>query len=125
MNDLNRILTEAGVSKVKLAKYLGVSRQMLYNYLAEESIDKWPKEKSKKLFMLLDIQKAEELKKIKVDGTFILEIEKKIEESLQELQSKSCSLDLKGLSKKEQELFYDIFNGLKQRMQDDKTKETF
>lgn len=123
MNDLNRILGETGVSKVKLAKYLGVSRQMLYNYLAEDSIDKWPKEKMQRLFMLLNIQKASDLKKIRVDGSYILEIEKKIEDSLQELQAKSCAIDLKGLSKKEQDLFYDIFNGLKQRIQEDKTKE--
>ena len=34
MKELNVILTELGISKVRLAKYLGVSRQMLYNYLA-------------------------------------------------------------------------------------------
>ena len=33
MKELNNILSEIGISKVKLAKYLGVSRQMLYNYL--------------------------------------------------------------------------------------------
>ena len=35
MKELNVILTELGISKVRLAKYLGVSRQMLYNYLEE------------------------------------------------------------------------------------------
>ena len=34
MKELNILLTELGISKVRLAKYLGVSRQMLYNYLA-------------------------------------------------------------------------------------------
>ena len=33
MDKLNEILQEVGISKVKLAKYLGVSRQMVYNYL--------------------------------------------------------------------------------------------
>ena len=33
MRDLDDILKELGISKVKLAKYLGVSRQMVYNYL--------------------------------------------------------------------------------------------
>ena len=33
MDKLNEILQEVGISKVKLAKYLGVSRQMSYNYL--------------------------------------------------------------------------------------------
>ena len=32
MKELNNILSEIGISKVKLAKYLGVSRQMIYNY---------------------------------------------------------------------------------------------
>ena len=33
MDRLNELLQELGLSKVKLAKYLGVSRQMVYNYL--------------------------------------------------------------------------------------------
>ena len=45
MKELNRLLSELGISKVRLAKYLGVSRQMVYNYLEFESLNKWPKEK--------------------------------------------------------------------------------
>ena len=45
MEKLNNLLNELGVSKVRLAKYLGVSRQMLYNYLALNSLSEWPKEK--------------------------------------------------------------------------------
>ena len=36
MDKLNDILHELGISKVKLAKFLGVSRQMIYNYLEFE-----------------------------------------------------------------------------------------
>ena len=36
MDKLNDLLQELGISKVKLAKYLGVSRQMVYNYLDSE-----------------------------------------------------------------------------------------
>ena len=43
MNELKRILNELGISKVKLAKYLGVSRQMVYNYLEFDNINKWQK----------------------------------------------------------------------------------
>ena len=32
-NELSRVFKDLGFSKVKLAKYLGVSRQMVYNYL--------------------------------------------------------------------------------------------
>lgn len=123
MKDLNRVLSEVGISKVKLAKYLGVSRQMLYNYLAESSVEKWPKEKSTKLFTLLGIKSAKDLKKIVVDGAFIVDVEKKIEESIEEIQNRTCSLDMKGLSKKEQELFQDIFATLKQKLTTDKSKE--
>lgn len=123
MKDLNRVLSEVGISKVKLAKYLGVSRQMLYNYLAEDSVEKWPKEKSTKLFTLLGIKSAKDLKNIVIDGAYIVDVEKKIEESIEESQNKSFSLDMKGLSKKEQELFQDIFATLKQRLMSDKNKE--
>ena len=37
MKRLNEILQELGISKVRLAKYLGVSRQMVYNYLELKS----------------------------------------------------------------------------------------
>ena len=45
MEELNKLLNTIGISKVKLAKYLGVSRQMIYNYLQLDSLDKWPQEK--------------------------------------------------------------------------------
>ena len=45
MEKLNDLLHELGISKVNLAKYLGVSRQMVYNYLELPEISKWPKEK--------------------------------------------------------------------------------
>ena len=60
MEKLNNILSELGISKVKLAKYLGVSRQMVYNYLELDSISKWPKEKKLLLFKLLDIEEGTE-----------------------------------------------------------------
>ena len=39
---------------LRLAKYLGVSRQMLYNYLGIDDINNWPKEKAAKLLSLLN-----------------------------------------------------------------------
>ena len=49
---INVILKEANISKVNLAKYLGVSRQMVYNYLELDDINKWPKEK--KILLLFE-----------------------------------------------------------------------
>ena len=53
MNEVNRIINESGISKVNVAKFLGVSRQMLYNYLALSSTDELPKDKQNKLLLLL------------------------------------------------------------------------
>ena len=53
MERLNDILRELGISKVKLAKCLGVSRQMIYNYLELDDINKWPKDKKVILLNIL------------------------------------------------------------------------
>lgn len=75
MDKLNEILQEVGISKVKLAKYLGVSRQMIYNYLEMNDISRWPKDKKMKLFNLLDIKEASEINNIKVDAEFINKVD--------------------------------------------------
>ena len=56
MKRLNEILSEIGISKVKLAKYLGVSRQMVYNYLEMDDVNEWTLEKKMKLFNLLQVK---------------------------------------------------------------------
>ena len=78
MDKLNDILRESGVSKVKLAKYLGVSRQMIYNYLEVEDINKWPKDKRVMLLNLLGIKNAEDIHKIKVDTDYISELDARL-----------------------------------------------
>jgi predicted transcriptional regulator len=79
MERLNEILHELGISKVKLAKFLGVSRQMIYNYLELDDINKWPKDKKVLLLNLLGIKSSDELSDIKVDTDYILEVESRIE----------------------------------------------
>ena len=71
MNRLNDILHELGISKVKLAKVLGVSRQMIYNYLELDDINKWPKDKKVLLLNLLGVKSAEDVQNIKVDTDYI------------------------------------------------------
>ena len=66
MDVLNELFQELGISKVRLAKYLGVSRQMVYNYLELKDINKWPKEKKLLLLKLLDVSDAKEIPGIKV-----------------------------------------------------------
>ena len=61
MDKLNELLKELGISKVNLAKFLGVSRQMIYNYLELDDINKWPKDKKVLLLNLLGIKSVEEI----------------------------------------------------------------
>ena len=125
MKELNIVLTELGISKVRLAKYLGVSRQMLYNYLAIENLNDWPKEKAAKLLSLLNIESIAELKDIKINGEYIIEVENRLKEGVKDSSNKEVIADLKGFNKKEQELLSDIINLLKEKLATDKTKDTY
>ena len=125
MKELNVVLTELGISKVRLAKYLGVSRQMLYNYLAIEDINDWPKEKAAKLLSLLNIEDIKELNDLKITGDYIIEVENRLNENVNENSNKEVLADLKGFNKKEQELLSDIINLIKEKLANDKTKETY
>ena len=110
MEKLNDLLNELGVSKVRLSKYLGVSRQMLYNYLALSSLKEWPKEKATKLMSLLNIKDEAELDKISVDGAYIIDVEGRLNEGVKDSSDREVLSDLKGFNKKEQELLTDIIN---------------
>ncbi len=125
MRKLNNLLQELGISKVRLAKYLGVSRQMLYNYLAQENLNDWPKEKSMKVFCLLGINNGDDIPNIKVDGEYIIQVENRLNDGVKESSGKEILADLKGFNKKEQEILTDIINHLKEKLADDKTKETY
>ena len=125
MENLNTILNELGISKVRLAKYLGVSRQMLYNYLALPGLKDWPKEKSTKLMSLLNIKSEEELNDIKIEGSYIIDVEGRLNEGVKDSSDKEVLADLKGFNKKEQDLLTDIINLLKEKLQEDQTKDTY
>lgn len=125
MKELNVVLTELGISKVRLAKYLGVSRQMLYNYLGIENLNDWPKEKSTKLLSLLNITNIEDIKNLKITGEYIIEVENRLNEGVKDSSNKEIIADLKGFNKKEQELLSNIINLLKEKLSEDKTKDTY
>ncbi len=125
MKELNVVLTELGISKVRLSKYLGVSRQMLYNYLALEDLDKWPKEKSAKLLSLLNIENKNDIKDIKITGEYIIEVEHRLKEGVKDSSNREVIADLKGFNKREQELLSDVINLLKEKLSSDKTKDTY
>lgn len=127
MERLNEILHELGISKVKLAKFLGVSRQMIYNYLELDDINKWPKDKKVLLLNLLGIKSAEELDNIKVDTDYILSVETRMNTVFEETEgmANASGKSLAGLNKRDQELANDIIDVMKERLEDDKTDESY
>ena len=130
MDRLNEILHELGISKVKLAKFLGVSRQMIYNYLELDDINKWPKDKKVLLLNLLGIKSPEEIENIKVDTDYIMDVETRIN-SLFEKENQQCdfndNIDIyNGLSKRQKEILHNILELVKENMIDDEdSDETF
>ncbi len=127
MKKLNDLLQELGISKVRLAKYLGVSRQMIYNYLELESLNKWPKEKKLLLFKLLDIEDGsdESISKIKVTAEYLEKIEDKLNQNLRNNNSIEGYFDLKSLNKEEQTLVNDLVTIIKEKFTEEKTKDTY
>lgn len=123
MDKLNDILREAGVSKVKLSKYLGVSRQMIYNYLEVEDINKWPKDKRVMLLNLLGIKNADEIYNIKVDTDYISELDARLNSIIMvkngtTKEEKNSIYD--GLGKRQKELLKNIVDVVKENLEDPK-----
>ena len=106
MNRLHEVLQELGISKVRLAKYLGVSRQMVYNYLELDDINKWPKEKKILLFKLLDIDDGDEgtIGSIKVTTDYLMSVESRLNQGVKSVSDFDSYFDFKGLNKEEQTL---------------------
>ena len=125
MNRLNELLQELGISKVRLAKYLGVSRQMVYNYLELDDINKWPKEKKILLFKLLDVEDGEEgtFKAIKVTTDYLMSVESRLNQNVKSSSDMDSYFDMKGLNKDEQTLLADLTYLLKEKLLDDTKRE--
>ncbi|MBE6160053.1 MAG: hypothetical protein E7157_03280 [Lactobacillales bacterium] len=121
MGRLNEILHELGISKVKLAKFLGVSRQMIYNYLELDDINKWPKDKKVLLLNLLGVKSPEEIDNIKVDTDYIVEVESRIETLFENSNKSNFNTDdiYNGLNDKNKELLANIIDLLKEYLEDE------
>lgn len=121
MKILNNLLKELGISKVKLARYLGVSRQMVYNYLEMNSINDWPKDKKTKLLLLFNVETIEELNNIKPTNECIMRIERLLLETENDNNyiNSGSGYDFKDLSKKQQKLVYDIVGIIKELLSED------
>ena len=125
MNRLNELLQELGISKVRLAKYLGVSRQMVYNYLELDDINKWPKEKKILLYRLLDIndENNQTIDSIKVTTDYLMSVENRLNTSVKGTTNISNYFDLKNLNKDSQILITNILNLLRERLGNEKKKQ--
>lgn len=125
MEALNTLLNKIGLSKVKLAKYLGVSRQMIYNYLQLDSLSKWPQEKRLMLFKLLDIEDGSDktLNSIKVDSEYLENLEIRLSQNVKDMNSNNFNYKL--LNREEQNLLNDIIFLIKEKFTEDKKKYTY
>ena len=123
MTKLNNILSEIGISKVKLAKYLGVSRQMVYNYLDMEDINLWPLEKKMKLFNLLQIKSSDEIEDIKINSDFIKHANSLINDNNSIIVEKG-NISFDGLNSSDQAILNDIVFLLKEDLEDDDSSTT-
>ena len=124
MNKLDELLHELGISKVKLAKYLGVSRQMIYNYLELDNINKWPKDKKVLLLNLLGVKSSEEINKIKITTDYIYEVDSRLN-SLSKNNNKEDNIAFDGLGKKQKILLQDIVELLKEKIEDENDSDGY
>lgn len=126
MKFLNELLKELGISKVKLARYLGVSRQMVYNYLELESIEDWPKDKKIKLLLLFGVNDFKDIQNIKPTNDYIMKIDKKLNniDSNDNLYAGEINYNVKNLNKKSQKVLANIISLLKERLAEDDKEGT-
>lgn len=125
MRKLNELFQELGISKVRLAKYLGVSRQMVYNYLELNDINKWPKEKKLLLFKLLDITDGKEIDEINVTTDYLMNVESRLNQGVKSTSEMETGFDFKGLNKEAQVLLSDITYLLKEKLSDESKEENY
>ena len=122
---INLILKKTNISKVNLAKYLGVSRQMVYNYLDSDDLNKMPAEKCQLLFKLLEVKSCDEIIKKDLTDEYLQSVSSKIFNYRKPSTKKDEIIELTGLKKDEQTLLSDIFFLIKEMLNEDNTKDTY
>lgn len=121
---INLILKKTNISKVNLAKYLGVSRQMVYNYLDSDDLNKMPAEKCQLLFRLLEVKSCDEIKEIELTDEYLQNVSNKIFSYKKVPSKKDEVIELSGLKKEEQDLISEIVFILKEILNENKTKDS-
>lgn len=121
---INLILKKTNISKVNLAKYLGVSRQMVYNYLDSDDLSKMPAEKCQLLFRLLEVRSCDEILEKELTDAYLQSVSNKIFSYKKVPSKKDEVIELSGLKKEEQDLISEIVFILKEILNEDKTKDS-
>ncbi len=119
---INLILKKANISKVNLARYLGVSRQMIYNYFDSDDLSKMSNDKCQLLYSLLGVSSEGELKELELTKEYIESVGSKIFNARKSAPKKSDLIDLTGLRSEEQQVINDIVFLMKEMLNEDKTK---
>ena len=122
---INLILKKTNISKVNLAKYLGVSRQMVYNYFDSDDLSKMPAEKSQLLFKLLEVKNCEEISEKELTDEYLQSVSNKVFNYKKIPSKKDEVIELSGLKKEEQDLVADIIFLLKEMLNEDKTRDSY
>ena len=120
---INLILKKANISKVNLSKYLGVSRQMVYNYFDSKDLSKLPNEKCQLLFDLLDVSSEKEILDIEITNDYLQKIGSKIFDNKKSTSKKEELIDFGGLRKNEIEMITEISQMLKNILIEEKGRE--
>lgn len=120
---INLILKKANISKVNLAGYLGVSRQMVYNYLDGKDLTKIPNEKCQLIFELLGVNSTDEILNIEIDKEYLQSVGSKIFDVKKKTPKREQSIELDGLKKEEMNLINDIVLMLKNILLEGKSRE--
>ncbi|MBQ8193081.1 MAG: hypothetical protein IJZ46_03320 [Bacilli bacterium] len=120
---INLILKKSNISKVNLSKYLGVSRQMVYNYLDGSDLSKLPNEKCQLLFELLDVKSADEILNIKLTNDYLQRVGSKIFDSKKTAPKNEETIDFSGLKREEINLISDVAIMLKNIILEGKNRE--
>ena len=124
---LQNLLNELGISKVKLAKLLGVSRQMVYNYLDLDDLSKWPKDKKVLLLNLLGVKSVEELDDIKVDTDYLLAVESRLNNLVENNNNNydDTSGLFNDLEPKQKQLLYDVMELVHEKLENNNNNEGY
>ncbi len=109
MDEIRKILLlidKLNISKVALATYLNVSRQMVYNYLSMNSLDEWPLDKKIKMLDLFNVDSTIELVDLEIDSK-LYEI---VNAKLKSVNQNALQLKYNKLDAKSKRIVEDVIN---------------